>query len=115
VGWEGVYSVSNMGRVVRVAHGSGTHPGLILIPHPDTHGYPVVKLSRNNEKCKRSVHSIVAEAFIGPRGEGLEVNHINGIVTDARLENLEYITHAANIKHAADRLGGWRKNRNGRK
>ena len=46
----------------------------------------------------RTVHSLVAEAFIGPRPVGKEVHHLNGDKTDNRPENLGYVTHAENIK-----------------
>ena len=50
------------------------------------------------------IHRLVAKAFLGPRPPGLETNHINGIKTDNRIENLEYVTHAENMRHAHDVL-----------
>jgi hypothetical protein len=46
------------------------------------------------------VHALVAEAFLGPRPIGHEVNHKNGIRTDASLSNLEYVTPSRNMSHA---------------
>lgn len=49
----------------------------------------------------RSVHSIVAEAFMGKRPDGLVVNHMDGNKLNNRLENLEYCSPKMNAEHAA--------------
>jgi hypothetical protein len=46
------------------------------------------------------VHHIVADAFIGPRPEGLEVNHKDRDPSNNQPENLEYVTHSQNMRHA---------------
>jgi hypothetical protein len=46
------------------------------------------------------VHKMVAAAFIGPRPDGFHINHKNGIKTDNRVENLEYVTPLENTQHA---------------
>lgn len=43
------------------------------------------------------IHHLVAEAFIGPRPEGLEVRHLNGIPDDNRVANLTYGTRSENV------------------
>ena len=45
-------------------------------------------------------HRFVWEAVHGPIPEGMQINHINGVKTDNRLENLECVTQVENIKHA---------------
>jgi hypothetical protein len=47
-----------------------------------------------------TVHKMVMEAHVGPRPDGMEINHKNGCKTDNRLENLEYVTRSQNIRHA---------------
>ena len=59
-------------------------------------GYCRVHLSINGETKSKSVHSLVAEAFIGPRPKGMEVCHKNGIRSDNTPENLRYATKKEN-------------------
>lgn len=67
----------------------------ILSPTPDKDGY----LRVNFDKTSTGVHRIVMEVFNPvPNMENLEVNHINQIKTDNRLENLEWCTHEENMK-----------------
>lgn len=99
VGYEGWYEVSSLGRVRRVAPGHGTHVGRILKSSDDSHGYPhVILSSKGYRSCK--VHRLVAEAFLGPAAKQ-EVNHKNGIKSDNRLSNLEWVTHCRNMEHAS--------------
>lgn len=95
----GLYEVSNQGRVRRRETqrvlGEKKHPG----------GYVFVCLSNAAIRKQRTIHSLVAETFMGPRPSGLEVNHRNGIKNDNRLENLEYVTHIENERHKREVLG----------
>lgn len=62
-------------------------------------GYEYVILSNDIEKHKTlTVHRLVAKTFFDNYCDNLEVNHINGIKTDNRIENLEMTTHCENIK-----------------
>lgn len=94
-GYEGVYQVSNLGNVKSYKNKDGK----ILIPSPNNYGYQRVGLRCNNRKLC-SVHRLVAEAFISNPENKKEVNHINGIKTDNRVQNLEWSTHSENIIHA---------------
>lgn len=110
VGYEGLYEVSSLGRVRSLArtasHWRGrtrTVPARILSTplagHAKWGGYPVAHLCKEGVAKMIYVHRLVAAAFIGPTGD-LEVNHINGIKTDNRPENLELVTSRENIRHA---------------
>lgn len=104
-GYEGVYRVSSRGRVMRVAGGMGAIPGRVLRPQRAGRGYLQVILCVNCRVETKKVHRLVAEAFL-PRPPGCnEVNHKNGDKTDNRVENLEWVTHSQNLKHAHRVLG----------
>lgn len=45
-------------------------------------------------------HKLVALAFLGPRPDGMQINHKDGCKTNNRAENLEYCTQSQNMKHA---------------
>ncbi len=102
VGHEDFYEVSAAGQVKRIGAGRGARVGHILAGRPDGGGYPVVNLYAGSTKSKvaRHVHSLVAEAFIGPRPVGYEVNHRDLNPMNPALSNLEYVTHSENLEHA---------------
>ena len=86
------YMVSNLGRVKGIRKP-------ILGQHDNGIGYLQCKIKMKEGKPRfMKVHRMVAAAFI-PNPEGKpEVNHINGIKTDNRAENLEWVTHGENIR-----------------
>jgi hypothetical protein len=95
VGYEEFYEVSNKGRIRR------TSTGKIRIPFINQ-GYALIHLSTKGMMTPPlRVHRIVAAAFIGPRPNGYEVNHLNGIRSDNRADNLQYCTSSENKRHAA--------------
>ena len=94
------YEVSDLGRVRRVKPGRGARSGHILSGRPSRKGYLRVVLHVGSSHHEVSVHSLVAEAFIGLRPDGGEVNHKNGVKADNRAENLEWVTPSGNARHA---------------
>ena len=68
-------------------------------------GYRRVLLMREGIRNQILVHRLVVEAFIGTIPAGMEVNHINGIKGDNRVENLEICSHKENRIHACGVLG----------
>jgi hypothetical protein len=109
--WEGIYSVSNQGRVRRDRGGKGYSAGKILALNKDNMGYPRVMLCdlRTGRYGKKTrIHRLVMLAFEGPPPPNRpEVNHIDGNRANNHLSNLEYVTHAANLKHAHTHLQKW--------
>ena len=66
---------------------------------PDNKGYLTVTLPN----CKRvRIHKIVALAFVDGYEPGLTVDHINGDKTDNRVENLQWLSNADNVKKATE-------------
>ena len=101
IGYEGIYQVSNMGRVRRVSGGPGARPGHTLNPNRDNNGYLLVNLCRNGRGTSLRIHSLVCQAFHGhPPDSSYEVNHKNGKRGDNRVSNLEWVTYSENLMHA---------------
>lgn len=104
-GFEGVYEVSNEGRVRRLAGAFGTSKTRVLKPKKHTGGYVCYGISLQGEVSYFTAHRLVAQAFLGERPEAMTVNHIDGNKLNNRIENLEYITQGENNLHAVRELG----------
>lgn len=98
-GYEGLYSVSDLGNVMSMNY-ANTGMLKILQPSKNSYGYFQIWMSKDRKQKSFSVHSLVSAAFLGPRPKGLEVNHKNGVKSDNRLANLEYVTSSENRLHA---------------
>jgi hypothetical protein len=98
----GYYAVSNYGRVKRICASVGTHAGRILKPYLHTKkGYLAVGVCLG-DGVKRDifVHCLVAEAFLGARPAGKEIDHKDGIRENNKSSNLEYVTPKENVRRA---------------
>lgn len=112
VGYEGLYQVSNLGRVrsvkkeIWLGHGKGfikTFPEQIITQHRNN-GYWYVSLSKDSKKQQKSVHRLVAEAFIpnpDPEhktqvGHKDEKNFKTSNECNNNVENLEWVTAQEN-------------------
>lgn len=113
VGFEEEYEVSSFGNVrarerpVRFVSKKGTEHWRIkkqkaVATQLSNAGYLLVHLHKDNTRQAKTVHSLVAAAFLGPRPDSLDVCHNNGRKTDNRAANLRYDTRTSNH---ADRVG----------
>ena len=90
------YQASTLGRIR--SHKSGDWKVLRSTPHLRT-GYLVVSLRLNGMYIARSVHRLIARAFLG-EANGRDVNHKNGNKHDNSIQNLEYLSRGDNHWHA---------------
>lgn len=111
VGYEESYQISNLGnlkskdKMVKSSNNSmACKKGQLIKTITRKHGYVEVCLCNKNKKKTFRVHRLVAISFIPNSENKKQVNHINGIKTDNRLENLEWCTSKENINHAFDVL-----------
>lgn len=101
-GYEGLYSISNLGRFRADISRNRHMAGLVKRGSPNADGYLRVTMTTNGKTEKQFVHRLVLLAFVGDLPEGCEVNHRNGVKTDNRLANLEYVDHRQNMQHAIE-------------
>ena len=100
-GYEGLYDVSNLGRVRSLPRltCTGILGGRILAQDIGRQGYRRVTLSNRGEASRFLVHRLVLTAFKG--ASELETRHLNGVSSDNRLSNLAWGSRSEN---AADRV-----------
>jgi hypothetical protein len=104
-GWEGLYDVSDHGRVRSLPR--KYVPGRILRAPVAKNGYPMVVL-KHRERCRYApVHRLVAEAFIGPLPTRHQTRHLDGNPLNNNLSNLTYGTVSENsydaVRHGRNR------------
>lgn len=95
-GFEGKYSVSNLGNVMSLNYLNKKKPKL-LVPIKHHGGYMIVHLGKSKI---RMIHTLVAEAFIPNPDKKKYVNHIDGNKSNNMVTNLEWVTSKENMNHA---------------
>lgn len=89
------YLVSNHGRVMRITPGPGTWIGRITVGARRADGYRQLFTVRGFNM----MHQLVAHVFLGPCPHGMEPNHKDGVRSNNKATNLEYLTRRDNILH----------------
>jgi hypothetical protein len=110
-GFEGLYQISNYGRVKRLSkkvfnkglvHGKEyfISKEIILKNATISKGYQGVTLTKNKKRYSKKVHRLVAEAFIPNPENKSQINHIDCNKKNNCVDNLEWNTQSENLKHA---------------
>jgi hypothetical protein len=102
-GYEKIYAVDRQGNVWRIGAPRGRPLKPVLVE-----GYCRVVLSKGGVKKRFFVHQLMLRTYVGPKPEGTEPRHRNGVRTDNRLRNLAYGTHQENIDDRK-RHGNWKQ------
>jgi hypothetical protein len=108
VGYEGLYEVSNLGRVKSLPRNGTTKTGTILSDSCNGNGYRKLRLCNTNKRTFY-VHILVAMAFLDykPNKNVVCVDHINCIRSDNNLINLRILSHRSNILRATKSNTGY--------
>lgn len=107
-GYEGLYKVSNQGRVSTLGrsiiqtrgNALKSYPAKIMKATIEPSGYYAITLYRQGAHKRVKVHTLVGKSFIDNHDSLPVINHINGVKTDNRAENLEWCTIAHNNRHS---------------
>ncbi len=97
-GFEGIYEINDKLEVRRLGKNKKGNP----IKHVIINGYPMIRFYKDKKLKKHLLHRLVAKAFIPNPLNKAQVNHINGIKTDYRIENLEWSSYEENQIHACE-------------
>ncbi|WP_176167265.1 NUMOD4 domain-containing protein [Mesobacillus jeotgali] len=104
--YEGIYEVSNLGKVKRLRRDVIRRDGYVnkvlekLLSPVIAEGYLIISLYKNNKGKKFYVHKLVAEAFIPNPDNKSFVNHIDRDRSNSNVQNLEWVTQRENIQHS---------------
>jgi len=115
IGYEGIYQVSNLGNIKTFWYGNEK----IKILSSDKNGYLHTGLSKNGLIKTRTIHQLVAEAFLNHTRCGLKlvINHIDFNKANNKVENLEIVNARENsnkkhIKSSSEYVGVcWNKSK----
>lgn len=99
-GFEGIYQISDKGNVKSLNY---RRTGKEMVLKPGTYGgYFMVNLYINGKSKGYKIHQLVCKTFLENINYKPCINHKNGIKTDNRLDNLEWVTYSENSQHSYD-------------
>ncbi|HEY6950144.1 MAG TPA: NUMOD4 domain-containing protein [Nitrososphaeraceae archaeon] len=101
-GYEGIYKVSDMGRVLSVKYYGKCDYSKILKFKFTQKGYLRVSLCKGGVITDRYIHRLVATSFIPNPNNLSEVNHINLDKSNNKVSNLEWSSRVSNMRHAVN-------------
>lgn len=96
IGYEGLYKVSDLGRVMSIKRKKEKIMSFSIQPR----GYKYVCLTKDKKEKSVQVHRLIAFAFLGTPKRPLQVNHKDGNPSNNNLSNLEWVTASQNTRHA---------------
>lgn len=99
-GFDGLYMVSNFGRVLSSPKHQNGYKSIIRKQNIDNRGYLRVCVGKGGVKSTFKVHRLVAKYFLGNPCDLNEVNHKDGVKTNNAYDNLEWCTRGQNMVHA---------------
>lgn len=105
-GFKGYYEINMRGMVrgvdrqIKVNRTIRKVKARYLTTRINNCGYVEVRFCRNGKRITKFIHHLLAEVFIPNINNKPFINHLNGIKTDNRLCNLEWVTHSENMIHA---------------
>lgn len=92
------YSISNMGRIMKIVDSRSMKAGIPTFGRLKKGCYPDILLSNGKNKCEQvHIHVLVLETFVGLRPKDHIARHLNDIKDDNRLSNLKWGTYQENI------------------
>jgi len=105
IGFEGLYKISNLGRVKSLGKGKSTNP-LNCVEKIMKNGlsdrYEKIKLTKDGNYYHYNIHRLVAINFIDNPENKPQVNHIDCNKLNNKVSNLEWNTVKENIQHSVD-------------
>lgn len=99
------YSVSDTGKVRRDTSVTSAKAGRLIKQHKTRDGYMQVGLHVAGRSVTYRTHRLVYAAFNGPIPEGLVIDHLDGNPANNRLDNLEAVSTAENVRRGFQRPG----------
>lgn len=110
-GYEGLYQISNQGRVKSLQFLHGNRYGAsyryrerILKPTDNGYGYLIVGLKKGTKRNNYYVHRLVASSFIENPDNKKYVNHLDYDKTNNKADNLEWCSQIENVRYSKHRM-----------